>query len=90
MPNSAISMHREELRTIVHEYIQKEFIFDESTVLDDQQSLLGSGVIDSTGVLELIGFLQQKFNVEFLDSELVADNFDSVNQIADFLLRRNQ
>jgi acyl carrier protein len=83
-------MHEDEVRTIVHEFIRKEFMFDESKELGDHQSLLGSGVIDSTGVLDLIGYLQQKFDVEFLDSELVADNFDSVNKIAGFLLRRKK
>lgn len=83
-------MHKDEVRATVREFIRKEFIFDDSKQLDDHQSLLGSGVIDSTGVLDLIGYLQQKFGVEFLDSELVADNFDSVEQITEFLLRRKQ
>jgi acyl carrier protein len=83
-------MRAEDVRTIVHEYIQKEFIFDKSQKLNDDQSLLGSGVLDSTGVLELIGFLQEQFQVDFLDSDLVADNFDSVNRISEFLSKRNE
>ena len=83
-------MLAEEIRTIVHEYIRKEFVFDESQKLDDDQSLLGTGTLDSTGILELIGFLQDEFQVDFLDSELVADNFDSVNRIAEFLSKRDE
>lgn len=83
-------MSLEEIRTIVHDYICQEFIFDESPKLDDNESLLGSGVLDSTGILELISFLQERFSVDFLDSELVADNFDSVNRIAEFLSKSNK
>jgi acyl carrier protein len=83
-------MHKDEVRKIVREFILKEFLFDETKHLDDRQSLLESGVIDSTGVLDLIGYLQQKFNVEFLDNELIADNFDSVDRITEFLVSRGQ
>jgi acyl carrier protein len=83
-------MQKDEIRSTVREYIRKEFIFEEAKNLDDSQSLLGSGVIDSTGVLDLIGYLQQKFDVEFLDSELVAENFDSVDKIVGFLTRKKQ
>jgi acyl carrier protein len=83
-------MQKDEVRAVVREYICKEYMFDDSKDLNDHQSLLGSGVIDSTGILDLIGYLQQKFEVEFLDSELVAENFDSVDQIVEFLLRRKQ
>jgi acyl carrier protein len=83
-------MHKDEVRTIVREFILKEFLFDETKELDDQQSLLESGVIDSTGVLDLIGYLQQRFSVEFHDNELVAQNFDSVQRITEFLIRRGQ
>jgi acyl carrier protein len=83
-------MQKDEVRSIVREFIRTEYMFDESKELDDHQSLLGSGIVDSTGILDLIGYLQQKFDVEFLDSELVAENFDSVDQIVAFLLRRKQ
>jgi acyl carrier protein len=89
-PNRKISMQKDEIRTIVHEYIRQDFIYDESQKLDDNQSLLGSGVLDSTGILELISYLEDKFTTGFLDTELVADNFDSVNRIAEFLSTRSQ
>jgi len=57
-------------------------------VLGDDESLLGTGVIDSTGVLELIGFLEEKFQLTFDDNELVAENFDTVLKITAFLQKK--
>ena len=81
-------MTQEDMRTQVHEFIQRNFLFDDKKTLADDQSLLGSGVVDSTGILELISFLEDTCRVKFDDSELVADNFDSVNKIAQFLNKK--
>lgn len=78
-------MTQAEIRTQVHQFIRKNFLFDEKTALGDDQSLLGSGVVDSTGILELISFLEETCRVKFADSELVADNFDTINRISGFI-----
>jgi len=71
-----------------------EFIFD-SLLLGDStrqpsatESLIGSGVIDSTGVLELIEFLEQEFAIRVEDSETVPENLDSVERIVAFVERK--
>ncbi|HTO93626.1 MAG TPA: acyl carrier protein [Bacteroidota bacterium] len=78
-------MTQEEIRTKVHQFIRKNFLFDDKAQLGDDQSLLGSGVVDSTGILELISFLEETCRVKFEDSDLVADNFDTINKIAAFI-----
>jgi len=78
-------MTSEEIRAKVHQFIRKNFLFDDKAQLGDDQSLLGSGVVDSTGILELISFLEETCSVKFEDSELVADNFDTINKIAAFI-----
>jgi acyl carrier protein len=72
----------------VRDFIQKNFIFNPATVFADDESLLGSGVIDSTGVLELIGYLEEKFQLKFEDDELIGENFDTVLKITNFLLKK--
>ncbi len=72
----------------VRQFIKSNFLFDENAELSDQKSLLGSGVIDSTGVLELIAFLEQEYHVKFRDSDLVVENFDTVEKIANFIVRK--
>ena len=81
-------MTQEAIRIQVHDFIRKNFLFDEASQLGDDQSLLGSGVVDSTGILELISFLEETCKVKFDDSELVADNFDSVDRISAFVVTK--
>jgi acyl carrier protein len=76
---------REEIGTATREYIRKNFLYSDSQTLADGQSLLGTGVVDSTGILELITFLEENFDLRFMDEELVADNFDSVDRISAFI-----
>ena len=72
----------------IRDHILRNFIFEEGATLRDDQSLLKSGVVDSTGILELIAFAEEEFQIRFLDSELVADNFDSIDKITAFLVRK--
>jgi acyl carrier protein len=78
-------MTQDEVRTRVHQFIRKNFLFDDKAPLTNDQSLLGSGVVDSTGILELISFLEETCRVKFEDSELVADNFDTIDRISGFI-----
>ncbi len=48
-------------------------------------SLLGEGLIDSTGILELVSHLETKYAIQVLDEEMTADNLDSVVKIAEFV-----
>jgi len=79
---------RQDIQKTVRDFIQQNFIFDSNIVLENDESLLGKGIIDSTGVLELIGFLEEKFQLQFGDDELVAENFDTVIKISDFLQKK--
>jgi len=54
----------------------------------DNSSLLGQGFIDSAGMLELVAFVEDAFGVRVGDSELVPENFDSLNRIQSYLDRK--
>jgi acyl carrier protein len=77
-----------DMREKIRKYLTQTFIFDEKQQLVDDQSLLESGVLDSTGVLELIGWIETEFEIQFIDSELVAGNLDSIDRIIDFINRK--
>ena len=51
-------------------------------------SLLEAGVIDSTGVLELIGFIEERYEVEIADEEVLPENLDSIARITRFVDRK--
>jgi acyl carrier protein len=55
--------------------------------LGAETSLLEAGVIDSTGVLELIGFLEDTFGIAIPDDDLVPANFDTIGSIVRYLER---
>ena len=58
--------------------------------LKNDDSFLEKGIIDSTGVMELVSFLENNFQIKIEDDELVADNLDSVNKILNFVNGKKQ
>ena len=78
-------MTQQEIHDAVLAFLRKNIVFDEKKVIPDEESFLGSGILDSTGILELIGYLEGEYGVKFLDGELVADNFDSLSRVSRFV-----
>ena len=78
-----------EIRSELRTHILENFLFtDEEDQLEDGISLIESGVIDSTGVLDLVGFIEENYEVQVPDTDLVPDNFDSVDRIVAYIERR--
>ena len=70
-------------------FIVENFLFGESeNGLQDRDSLLEQGVIDSTGVLELVSFVEENFDIKVEDEELIPENLDSIIYIVDFIIRK--
>ena len=73
----------------IRAYIFDNFLFDaEDNALKDDDSFLEQGIIDSTGVLELVDWLEETFEIEIQDDELAPENLDSVNLLAAFIERK--
>ena len=70
-------------------FIEENFLFREDmSGLSDSDSLLENGVMDSTGILELVAFLESEFAIQMSDAEIVPENLDSVAAIAAYLERK--
>ncbi|CDZ68880.1 acyl carrier protein [Neorhizobium galegae] len=69
----------------VREFIAENFLFRADAEVSNNQSLLESGVIDSTGVLELIAFLEQTYGITVADEEIVPENLDSIDNMTSYL-----
>ena len=81
----------DELRDRIQMFILENYLFstDRSALgLDD--SLLGRGIVDSTGMLEIIMFIEEQLGVAVKDEEMIPDNLDSVNRIATFVESRRK
>ncbi len=56
--------------------------------LNDEDSFLEKEIIDSTGVLELVSFVEERFGIEVNDDELIPDNFDSVSKLNEYVKKK--
>jgi acyl carrier protein len=72
----------------VRDYLQKNFLFDNAVTFTDKDSLLKIGIIDSTGVLELVTFVQETYKIEIKDEEITPENLDSVENLSAFIERK--
>jgi len=80
-----------EVTADVRAYVVDRFLFGQGAeTLSDDASFLESGIVDSTGVLEIVMFLEQRFGIKVKDEELVPDNLDSVRNITAFVGRKLQ
>jgi acyl carrier protein len=67
----------------IRRYVLENFLFsDDESQLHNEASFLEEGIVNSTGVLELVLFVEETFGVMVEDDELLPENFDSVNQLA--------
>lgn len=72
-------------------FIIENFLFDEDgNVLGNNDSFLDKGIIDSTGILEVVSWIQETFGFEVDDEELIPENLDTVNRLADFIKRKTE
>ena len=79
----------EAIGTDVKTFIVDNFMFGEGgEKITSDQSFLQSGIIDSTGVLELVSFLEEKFKMKIKDDELIPQNLDSIQNIVSFVQKK--
>ena len=72
----------------VRDFVVENFLFGDGEQLGDDTSFLEEGIIDSTGILELIMFLEETFGLKIKDDELIPKNLDSLRNIAGFMERK--
>ena len=72
----------------VRSCVVANFLMGRGETLNNDASFMDEGLIDSTGILELVSHLEEAYEIEVLEEELTPDNFDSVNRIAAYLSRK--
>ena len=71
----------------IRNYIVENFLFGSNT-FEDEDSFLEHGVVDSTGVLELVLFAEETFGIAVDDEEILPENFDSISCLATYVTRK--
>ena len=72
----------------IRKFITENFIWDSDENLGDEDSLLEKGIIDSTGVLELVAFVEERYGIKFADDELLPENLDSIRNISNYIFQK--
>ena len=72
----------------VRAFLVDSFLLGDDDGFANDESLLDSGIVDSTGVMEVVSFLEESFAITVDDDELVAENLDSVDRLAAFVQRK--
>ena len=74
-----------EIKTKIRSFIIDNFLFGDDNGLKDDTSFLEEGIIDSTGVLELVTYLEEEFEITVDDEELIPENLDSIDNVSVYL-----
>jgi acyl carrier protein len=72
----------------VRRFLSENFPLVDGAAVDRTDSLVAAGVIDSTGVLELVDFVETEFGLSIPDEELVPENFDSIERVVAYVARK--
>jgi acyl carrier protein len=81
-------MAADDIEREINSFVLTNFLFGQSVELQPDDSLLGRGLIDSTGVLELVDFLEERYEIKVEDEEVIPNNLDSVRKVAAYVARK--
>ena len=77
-----------ELKEQIRTFLTSNYYVTDLAALDDDASLLDRGIVDSTGMLDIILFIEETFDIKVEHNEMLPDNLDSINRIANFVTRK--
>ena len=78
-----------EVEMLIRDFIVENFLFgNKDAPPGEDESFLQKGLIDSTGILEVVSFIEEKFGIKVEDDDLLPENLDSIRRIADFIGRK--
>ena len=87
--NKNLDNNEKDIVDIISQFIKNNFLLsDQKENIDVNISLYENRIVDSTGVLEIVDFLEEKFGIKIEDDELVPDNLDSINKMSKFVQRK--
>jgi len=79
-----------DVKNRIKAYIVENYLFGDDEGLEYNSSFLDEGIVDSTGILELIDFISEEFSITVKDEEMVPENLDSISKVAAFVGRKTE
>ena len=77
-----------EIKENIREFVVENFLFGDGDELENNTDFFEKSIIDSTGILELVCFVEESCNLTISDEEIVQENFSSVDRVSDFVQKR--
>ena len=71
--------------TELKDFVINNFMFGQGNSLENDTDFFEKGIIDSTGTLELVSFIEETYNVSVLDNELIRENFSSLTKVNEYI-----
>lgn len=88
MQGDILIMQSLDITADIRSFVITNFLYGQAGELSNNDSLLENGFIDSTGVLELVSFLQDRFDIQVEDNEVIPANLDSIRNLVDYVVRK--
>lgn len=83
------ALDQQSVRKDIKDFIVESFMFgSEDQAFADSDSFMEKGIVDSTGILELTSFVEEKFGITIEDDEMIPDNLDSIDNLTGFIARK--
>ncbi len=83
------SLNKDQIAEDIKKFIVDNFMFgNETEKINPDDSFMENGIIDSTGILELIEFVEETYSISIEDNELVPENLDSLDNISQFIISK--
>ena len=67
------------------EFVINNFMFGKGDLLENDTDFFDAGIIDSTGTLELVSFIEENYNISVLDNELIKENLSSLTKVNEYI-----
>lgn len=80
----------DQLKKNIRNFVVENFLFGQEDGLTDDSSFLEQGIVDSTGVLELVAYIEKAHGIKVKDEELIPDNLDSIESVAGYIKRKRK
>jgi len=79
-----------DIKSCLRQFIINNYLHDMKAKVEDSESFLDSGIVDSIGVIELTAFVSKEYGIKIEVAEIVPENFDSLNNLENYIKRKIQ
>ncbi len=77
-----------DIKSKLREFIKNNFLLGNDISLKDEDSFMGKGIVDSTGILEVVSFVEENFGFKIPDEDLMPENLDSINNLVTYITKK--